>query len=123
MSSIRGEIQISRNTSTRSLRVETNVLATSASTLHLTVYSHSTQIFIGTVPGQIVQFPDSSVVEVGQIYWIRNRSATLIRLIDYSGSDMLTLMPYQTAFMSLQNGVWAWSVDYELQQGAITTLD
>lgn len=121
MSSIRGDLQISRNASTRSLRVETNVVATTASTMTLTVFSKSQHIFTGSTPGQIVKLPDSSILEVGHIFWIRNRSTVSLEIVDSMDGRILSLFPYQTAFLNLQNGAWAWSVEDELLQDTIET--
>ena len=123
MSSIRGDLIVSRNTSTRSLRVETEVVATSASTLNLTVFSKSQQIFTGSTSGQVVKLPNSTILEVGHMFWLRNRASVSIEIVDSTGGHIADIFPYQTIFLSLQNGQWAWSFEKELLQDSIQTSD
>ena len=121
MSAIQGDLVVKRNTSTRSLRTEVNVVATSAATMTLTVFAKSQIIFTGSTSGQVVSLPDSSILEIGHIFWIRNRSTTSIEIQDSLSNVIVQLYSYQTVHLTLQNGGWAYSIEPELLQDTVGT--
>jgi len=111
MSKIKGDLTVSRNLSTRSARIEANVVTTAASTLTLTDFSQSTQIFLGSTTGQILNLGDATSYQVGHIYIVHNNSSVDVTIEDDGSTTLLTLNPNARATFILQNnstadGIW-----------------
>jgi hypothetical protein len=100
----------------------TNVVV-SATTLALTLASTTTQVFTGSVAGQIVKMPDATTfAQPGQRYCIHNDSTQLITVQDNAAAPLLTINAGQRAYMVCSGtgsaaGTWTWLIASKFTTG------
>ena len=94
----------------------TNVLTTTVAsgTLLLTAASESTQVFTGTVSGQILRLPDcTTLTQIGQRYTLHNDSSQNVTVNDNASGLLFLLGAAQRAFLICTSigsaaGTWSW---------------
>lgn len=113
---VKGDANISRNTTTRSVGYGKSVTTVGAATLTLDNYSTTTQIFIGSVAGQSLNLGDTTqYVDVGLMYVVINDSTQNLLIKNNAGTTLITLKPNFSllAFLeenSTANGTWRFCV-------------
>jgi len=99
----------------KSLRTQATVQNTAASTITLTASSEMSNIFTGSVSGQIIKLADATTLSVGHRFEFYNKSTATITIKDNSGTVLLTLATGGATNFVLQvnttaAGTWAWAV-------------
>lgn len=125
---IKGDVRVVRTVSARSVRIESEVLATSAGDLGLSKGSKHNIVFTGDVVGQTVTLPDATTLAIGHLVLIANESVAGIEVRDNATTQVLNLFPGQRVVLNLRGngsagGVWGYSVVWELVQDEVGTTN
>lgn len=128
MSEVKGDIQIRRNLSTRSLRIENDLFTVSNSILSLTNFSSSQITFSGSLAGQVVNLGDATSYAAGHLFQFYNGSTTNITIEDDGNNTLVDLFPYQKIILKLDDnstsdGIWSFTFENSLQQTFGQTTD
>jgi hypothetical protein len=94
----------------------------SASTDQLTVDSEGSQVYTGTVTGQVVKMPDATTLSAGYEYSFANEGSANVSVQDFSSGALFLLGANQRAFVTLRAagsaaGTWMFSVQDKFSSG------